>query len=194
VKTAVYIRQSLDRDMNKVSVDYQREQLLTRCRDRLGCLDAVEGLDRNVSSKAGTSRPAFNELCEDIRNGVLGTVAVWHQDRLTRVPSEIEQFLDLADEYHVALANVSGRVALGADQTTLRAVGLRLSRPSICRPPGRPVPATGLGPTDASGRESLTVPTFAVSGERCCAGPAARPQCRQGRRQRRRAVCMTVTT
>lgn len=116
MKTAIYIRQSLDRDMNKVSVDYQREQLHTLCRDRLGCPDPVEYLDRNVSSKKGTSRPAFTELCDDIRNGVIGTVAVWHQDRLTRVPSEIEQFLDLADEYHVALANVSGPVDLSTPQ------------------------------------------------------------------------------
>jgi site-specific DNA recombinase len=112
MKIGIYLRNSLDRDMNKVSVDYQREQLLALCRDRLDCVDPVEYLDRNVCSKKGTSRPRYADLCEDIANGVIGRVAVWHQDRLTRVPAEIEQFLDLADRYGVELANVSGDIDL----------------------------------------------------------------------------------
>jgi site-specific DNA recombinase len=112
MKTAIYLRNSLDRDMNKVSVEYQRQQLLELCRDRMDCVDPIEYLDRNVSSKKGKSRPAYDELCEDIRNGAIRKVAVWHQDRLTRVPAEIEQFLDLADQYGVELANVSGPMDL----------------------------------------------------------------------------------
>jgi DNA invertase Pin-like site-specific DNA recombinase len=34
MKTATYLRQSLDRDLTKVSIDYQREGLLKLCADK----------------------------------------------------------------------------------------------------------------------------------------------------------------
>ncbi|OBI07065.1 recombinase family protein [Mycobacterium scrofulaceum] len=119
-KTAIYLRQSLDRDRTKVSVDYQRKGLRKLCADRPGWDDPVEYLDRNVSASAKRTatgkrsavRPAFAELCEDIRNGVVRRVAVWDLDRLYREPRELEDFIDLAEEFHVDLANVSGDVDL----------------------------------------------------------------------------------
>jgi site-specific DNA recombinase len=97
--------------MNKVSVDYQREQLLALCRDRLDCTDPIEYLDRNVSATTGR-RAAYEDMCEDIRNGVIGRVAVWDMDRLHRQPRELEDFIDLAERFHVDLANVGGDVDL----------------------------------------------------------------------------------
>jgi DNA invertase Pin-like site-specific DNA recombinase len=98
--------------MNKISPEAQRDQLLPMCRTQLDCPDPIEYLDRNVSSKKGKTRPAFDRMCDDIRNGVINRVVVWHQDRLTRVPAEIEQILDLFDKYDVKLANVAGPIDL----------------------------------------------------------------------------------
>ena len=120
MKTAIYLRNSLDRDLNKVSIDYQREQLLKLCANK-GWDNPVEYLDRNVPASArrtangkrrAAKRPAFDDLCEDIRNGAVGKVAVWHEDRLVREPRELEDFIDLAEEYNVELANVEGKVDL----------------------------------------------------------------------------------
>jgi site-specific DNA recombinase len=77
VKTAIYIRNSLDRDMTKVSCDYQRAGLLRLCNDRLDCPDPIEYLDRNVSATSGKRRPAYEALLDDIRGGIIGRVAVW---------------------------------------------------------------------------------------------------------------------
>jgi DNA invertase Pin-like site-specific DNA recombinase len=111
VKTAIYIRNSLDRDMNKVSPEYQRTALTKLCRERFDCPDPIEYMDRGVSATKGT-RPRYLEMCEDIANGVIGRVAVWDLDRLHRQPRELEDFIDLADKYSVELANVGGDVDL----------------------------------------------------------------------------------
>jgi len=110
MKTAIYLRQSLDRDLTKVSVDYQREQLLNLCTAK-GWDAPVEYLDRNVSATTGR-REAYEDLCDDIRNGVIGKVAVWDMDRLHRQPRELEDFIDLAEKHRVELANVGGDVDL----------------------------------------------------------------------------------
>jgi site-specific DNA recombinase len=73
MKTATYLRQSLDRDLTKVSIDYQREGLLKLCADKRWD-DPVEVTRRNVSATTGR-RDAYEDLCEDIRNGIIGRVA-----------------------------------------------------------------------------------------------------------------------
>lgn len=110
MKTAVYLRQSLDRDLNKVSIDYQRKHLHGLCATK-GWDDPVEYIDRNISATKGT-RPAYNDLCADIAGGVIGKVAVWDMDRLHRQPRELEDFIDLAEKHGVELANVGGDVDL----------------------------------------------------------------------------------
>lgn len=110
MKAAVYLRQSLDRDLTKVSIDYQREQLGKLCADK-GWDHPVEYLDRNVSATTGR-REAYEDLCDDIRSGAIGRVAVWDMDRLHRQPRELEDFIDLAEKHHVELANVGGDVDL----------------------------------------------------------------------------------
>src|SRR6202008_4986934 len=113
MKTAVYLRQSLDRDLTKVSIDYQREHLHKLCASKVGWDDPVEYVDRNVSATTGR-REAYEGLCEDIRNGVIGRLAVWDMDRLHRQPRELEDFIDLAEKHGVDLANVGGDVDLSS--------------------------------------------------------------------------------
>ncbi len=107
---AYYLRQSLDRDLTKVSIAYQREGLRKLC-DAKGWDAPVEYLDRNVSATTGR-RPAYEDLCRDIAGGVVKRVAVWDMDRLHRQPRELEDFIDLAERHGVELANVGGDVDL----------------------------------------------------------------------------------
>ncbi len=106
MKTAIYLRQSLDRDLTKLAVDRQRDDLLKLCAAK-GWDDPLEYLDNNVSANTGR-RDAYQDLCNDIRNGVISRVAVWDLDRLHRQPIELESFIALADQHHVELASVGG--------------------------------------------------------------------------------------
>ncbi|WP_276322863.1 hypothetical protein [Streptomyces sp. F001] len=57
---------------------------------------------------------------------------MWHVDRLTRSPRELEDVIDLADRQGVELATVSGEI----DRSRLRSA----SSPPHPRSPGRPAP------------------------------------------------------
>jgi len=95
VKTAVYLRQSLDRDQTKLAIGRQRDDLLKLCAGK-GWDDPIEYVDNNVSANTGR-RKAYDELCRDIANGAIGRVVVWDLDRLHRQPIELESFITLAD-------------------------------------------------------------------------------------------------
>ena len=107
MKTAMYLRQSLDRDENKLAVDRQREDLLKLCAAR-GWDDPLEYCDNSISASTGKRRPAYEALCGDIRNGVIGRVAVWDLDRLHRHPMELETFIIMAEKHDIQLASVGG--------------------------------------------------------------------------------------
>ncbi|WP_425461687.1 DUF222 domain-containing protein [Mycobacterium pseudokansasii] len=109
-QTAIYLRQSLDRDQNQLAIDRQRDDLLKLCK-RLGWANPVQYADNNVSATKGR-RQRYEELCRDIADGVIGRVAVWDMDRLHRQPRELEGFIDLVERHHVELANVGGSVDL----------------------------------------------------------------------------------
>lgn len=104
---ALYLRQSLDRDLNQLAIDRQREDLHRLCAGK-GWTDLVEYVDNNLSASGTAKRPEYQRLCDDMRAGVVTRVAVWDLDRLHRLPRELEDFIDLADEHHVELASVGG--------------------------------------------------------------------------------------
>jgi hypothetical protein len=58
-------------------------------------------------------------MLADIRSGRSGAVVAWDLDRLHRRPIELESFMALADEKHLALATVSGDVDLSTAQGRL---------------------------------------------------------------------------
>src|SRR6516162_3389475 len=99
MKTAIYLRQSLDRDHNKLAIDRQRDDLLKLCANK-GWDDPIPYVDNNVSANTGR-RDAYEDLCNDIRNSIISRVAVWDLDRLHRQPAELESFITLADQHHV---------------------------------------------------------------------------------------------
>src|SRR5689334_13192674 len=96
---AYYLRQSLDRDENKLAIDRQREDVLALC-ERLGWDHAVEYCDNNISATTGR-RHDYERLCADITDGVVKRVAVWEMDRLHRQPVELESFMKLVERHGV---------------------------------------------------------------------------------------------
>lgn len=60
-------------------------------------------------------------MLTDVRDGRVCAVVVWDLDRLHRRPIELEAFMALADDKHLALATVSGDIDLATAQGRLMA-------------------------------------------------------------------------
>jgi len=114
---AVYLRISADRTGEQLGVARQREDCEKLCADKGWA--PVEYLDNDVSASSGKKRPAYERMIADIRDGKIGAVVAWDLDRLHRRPIELESFMALADDRHLALATVSGDVDLSTAQGRL---------------------------------------------------------------------------
>lgn len=72
--------------------------------ERLGWSVAEIYRDNDVSAYSDKRRPAYERMLEDLRDGRRDAVIVYHVDRLTRRPIELEQFvaaMDAAKVRHV---------------------------------------------------------------------------------------------
>lgn len=116
MEAAIYLRQSVDRYGDELAISRQREDCVDICETR-GWNDR-EYVDNDRSATTGR-RPAYLKMLDDIRAGRIGAVVVWDLDRLHRRPIELEHFIDLADEKHVALASVGGDADLSTDNGRL---------------------------------------------------------------------------
>jgi site-specific DNA recombinase len=113
VRAGVYARISSDRDGDQLGVNRQIEDC-RREAERRGFV--VDGLyvDDDTSAWSGKQRPEFERMVDDLRTRRIGAVLVWHLDRLTRHPRELEAFMDLCEELHVELGCVTGDVDLSS--------------------------------------------------------------------------------
>ena len=90
---AVYARISSD-DGQALGVSRQLED----CRKlaaSLGWLVGEEYVDNDISAYSGKHRPEYERMLVDLADGARDAVIVYHVDRLTRRPIELEQFLDV---------------------------------------------------------------------------------------------------
>ncbi|AGB26955.1 site-specific recombinase, DNA invertase Pin (plasmid) [Mycobacterium sp. JS623] len=116
MEAAVYLRQSVDKYGDELAITRQREDCLKLCGARAWI--PHEYVDNDRSATKGP-RPAYEQMLDDIRTGVIGAVVVWDLDRLHRRPMELEHFIDLADDKHLALASVGGDADLSTDNGRL---------------------------------------------------------------------------
>ncbi len=112
IKAGIYLRQSSDPNNDQLGVARQRQDCLKRCEDK--GWSWVEYIDNDTSATKGR-RPEYQQMLADIRNGAIQAVVVWHMDRLHRQPRELEEFILLAEEHHIALVTITGDVDLGSD-------------------------------------------------------------------------------
>lgn len=112
-RAAIYCRISQDRGGAGLGVARQEEDCRALC-DRMGWDVVAVHIDNDVSAYSGAPRPAWQELLADVQRGEVDALAVWHVDRLTRSPRELEDVIDLADRQGLELATVSGEIDLAA--------------------------------------------------------------------------------
>lgn len=94
VQAAVYARISSD-DGSALGVTRQVEDC-HRLAESLGWEVAEDYIDNDVSAYSGKKkRPAYEQMLADLRDGHRDGVIVYHVDRLTRRPIELEQFLEV---------------------------------------------------------------------------------------------------
>ena len=122
---AVYARISSD-DGTALGVARQ----VADCRqlaDRLGWVVAEEYVDNDVSAYTGKRRPAYERMLADLADGHRDGVVVYHSDRLTRRPVELEHFFEVlksAEVHDVEFVNGGALdVANGDDLLVLRVQG-----------------------------------------------------------------------
>jgi DNA invertase Pin-like site-specific DNA recombinase len=117
VKAAIYLRQSSDPNNDQLGVTRQREDCTKLCEAK--GWTPVEYCDNDTSASTRKPRPRYTDMLVDIRSGAIGAVVVWDLDRLHRRPIELEHFIELADQKHLALATVTGECDLGTDNGRL---------------------------------------------------------------------------
>ncbi|WP_082594133.1 recombinase family protein [Phycicoccus sp. Soil802] len=100
---AIYARISSDTEGTGLGVTRQVQDC-ERLAEQLGWTVAEVYTDNDFSAYSGKKRPAYAQMLDDIRDGIRDAVLVYHVDRLTRRPVELEEFreaLDTAGVKHV---------------------------------------------------------------------------------------------
>lgn len=131
-QAAIYVRISDDRTGEGLGVARQEED----CRGLLDRLKFQVGevyVDNDVSASGNRPRPAYRRLLADLEAGRWAAVAVWHTDRLTRSPVELERWIAVVEGLAVPtpvhsvtsgpldLATVEGRTMARIGTTIARA-------------------------------------------------------------------------
>ncbi|MHA6510035.1 recombinase family protein [Tessaracoccus sp. Y1736] len=110
---AIYTRISQDQDGTGLGVERQRIDCQGLA-DRLGWPVSEVYADNDISAHSGKKRPAYRRLVEDIRAGRRDAVVIYHMDRLTRRPIELEEFVSVCQAAEMQVEFVTG----DADLTT----------------------------------------------------------------------------
>ena len=109
---AIYARISSDPTGTELGVTRQLED----CRKLAAQHDlrvVDEYVDDDRSAWSGKVRPAYRRMLDDIRAGSVGTVLIWHADRLHRQPRELEEYIEVCEPRGVpTFACVSGTIDL----------------------------------------------------------------------------------
>jgi site-specific DNA recombinase len=98
---AVYARISSDQDGSALGVARQLEDCRRLARE-LGWSIGQEYVDNDLSAFSGKRRPAYEQMLADLADGLRDAVIVYHPDRLTRRPIELEHFLQVITVAKVA--------------------------------------------------------------------------------------------
>ena len=108
----IYVRISRDESGQRAGVKRQLADTRALCEAKKWPVAKVYE-DNDQGAWAGKARPAYQEMLNDIRIGTIDAVVVWHLDRLTRHPKELEEFFDVTDGADVSeFGSCSGDIDL----------------------------------------------------------------------------------
>lgn len=115
IRAAIYLRISLDREMDGLAIDRQREDCENLARYR-GWEIAQTYVDQSISASDRTTvRPAYQQMIQDYESGLLDAIICYDLDRLTRQPRELEDWIDRAERDGLLLVTANGDADLATD-------------------------------------------------------------------------------
>ncbi len=115
VRAAVYLRVSLDREMDGLAIDRQKEACLHIAADR-GWEVVRTYVDQSRSATDKTKRrPGYERMVEDYETGAFSVIICWDLDRLTRQPRQLEDWIDAAETRGLRIATANGEADLATD-------------------------------------------------------------------------------
>lgn len=118
-RAALYLRISLDRNMDGLAIDRQREDCLKIAKDR-GWDVVEEYVDQSKSATDKTKRrPAYDRMVADYEAGKFDAIICWDLDRLTRQPRQLEDWIDAAQDKGLLLTTANGEADLSTDSGRL---------------------------------------------------------------------------
>lgn len=114
-KAAIYLRISLDREMDGLAIDRQREQCEALAKYRQW--QVVETyVDQSKSATDRTKvRPAYDQMVADYKAGAFDAIICYDLDRLTRQPRQLEDWIDASELRGLALVTANGDADLATD-------------------------------------------------------------------------------
>ncbi len=115
MRAALYLRISLDREMDGLAIDRQRADCLEIANTR-GWEVVREYVDQSRSATDKTKRrPGYDALVQGFAAGEFDAVICWDLDRLTRQPRQLEDWIDEAEERGLRLVTANGEADLTTD-------------------------------------------------------------------------------
>jgi site-specific DNA recombinase len=105
-RAAIYCRISDDREGSGLGVARQEADCRALCARR-GFEVGEVLVDNDLSAYSGKPRPAYRRLVDKVKAGRVDTIVVWHNDRLTRSPRELEDLIDFVEATSVTIATVT---------------------------------------------------------------------------------------
>lgn len=121
-RAAIYARISRDVSGERLGIERQLEDC-RRLAESRGWVVAQEYVDNDISASGGRVRPEYAQMLEDIAAGDRDAVIVYHLDRLTRRPIELEEFTAICDR-----AGLSMLATVGKDINLANGDGMLMAR------------------------------------------------------------------
>jgi site-specific DNA recombinase len=131
MRAGIYIRISRAKDGTTLGVERQEPP----CRElatRKGAEVVRVFPDNDLSAYSGKRRPQYEEMLSWVRDGRLDLLIAWDADRFTRQPIENEGLINLAEQYGMQLATVTGEydLATSTGRFNFRMAGIVARRES----------------------------------------------------------------
>lgn len=114
-RAAIYLRISMDREMDGLAIDRQRADCLAIAETR-GWEVVREYVDQSRSATDKTKRrPGYDDLVSGFEAGEFDAIICWDLDRLTRQPRQLEDWIDAAEARGLRLVTANGEADLTTD-------------------------------------------------------------------------------
>ncbi|WP_457201318.1 recombinase family protein [Nocardioides sp. HB32] len=102
---AIYCRISRDREGAGLGVERQEADCRALAK-RLGWEVVAVYVDNDISAYSGKPRPQYRAMLDAVRARQVQGIVAWHSDRLHRRPTELEEFITLAEERDLQVQTV----------------------------------------------------------------------------------------